>query len=604
MRIAKYVAAAAMAAALSGAADVSAQVMIQGTTSVPDPSQMFMGGGRQFKTGTGRIRGRVTSAEAGTPIRRAQVRISGTDVMPRAVMTDAEGRFEFRDLPAGRVTLQASKAGFVAISYGQTRPHEGGKPIELAEKQVFENADIVMPRGGVISGRILDEFGEPVPDVTVAAMRQTWAGGRRRLMPGSGRTVQTNDLGQYRVHGLPPGDYYITATLRDETAMFEVMAASMAGGAAPPADAARASGYAPTYFPGTPNAADAHKIALGAGQETSGTDFALLPVRLSRIRGIVMSSEGKPLEGAMISLQPARGGEAMSMMPMIGGGARTNRDGGFTLPSVPPGDYVLTARSMQTFTSGSGGDTTMVFTARLGGGDGEVGSVPLSVAGEDIPSVVLTTSKGGTASGRIVVEDVATPPNMTAVRLSALPLDTDAGPMSMANATAKADGTFEMKGMFGPRQFRLAGPIANLNIKAVRLNGVDVTDSGVDFKGGESVSGLEIVLTGKSTSIVGTAAGTDGGAAKEYTAVIFSENPDHWRLPMTRWVSGTRPDQEGQFRIRNLPAGTYYAIALDYIAQGEWNDPEVLERLRAKATRFTLDEGGTQTLTLKIASDY
>ncbi len=166
-----------------------------------------MGGGRQFKTGTGRIRGRVVSSDAAAPIRRAQVRISGQDIAPKAALTDGEGRFEFRDLPAGRFTLQASKSGFVSVQYGQTRPFEQGKPIELADKQMLDDADIAMPRGGVIAGRIVDEFGDPIPDATVSAMRQTWTGGRRRLTPAGGRVSQTNDLGQFRIYGLPPGDY-------------------------------------------------------------------------------------------------------------------------------------------------------------------------------------------------------------------------------------------------------------------------------------------------------------------------------------------------------------------------------------------------------------
>jgi hypothetical protein len=65
-------------------------------------------------------------------------------------------------------------------------------------------------------------------------------------------------------------------------------------------------------------------------------------------------------------------------------------------------------------------------------------------------------------------------------------------------------------------------------------------------------------------------------------------------------VSGTRPDQEGRFQMKNLPPGGYYAIAVDYLAQGEWNDPEVLDRLKATATRFSLGEGETKTLELRL----
>src|SRR4051812_6506032 len=172
------------------ASAAAAQVTVEQTIQVaPTPNGIvqlpgmagMLGQQRQFKTGTGRIRGRVLASDGSGPIRRAQVRVSGTDIASRSALTDAEGRFDFRELPAGRFSLQASKSGYVSIQFGQPRPFESGKPIELADKQSLDNADVAMPRGSVITGRIVDEFGDPVPDASVAAMRQTWANGRRRL---------------------------------------------------------------------------------------------------------------------------------------------------------------------------------------------------------------------------------------------------------------------------------------------------------------------------------------------------------------------------------------------------------------------------------------
>ena len=308
---------------------------------------------RQFKTGTGSIRGRVTSAESGTPVRRAQVRISGTDIAPKTAMTDAQGRFEFGDLPAGRFKLSSTKSGYVTVQYGQTRPFESGRSIELADKQSLDKADISMPRGSVITGRIVDEFGEPVADANVTAMRQQWLNGRRRLMP-SGRNAQTNDLGQYRIYGLPPGDYYVSATLRNMDVMaMDMMGPMSPGGAiAGPTASAPSSGYAPTYFPGTPSAADAQRISVAIGSEAQGADFALSAVRMARISGLVLNSEGRPVESAMVTPMSGRGLEGI---PMFAGGARTNREGAFTLMSVAPGDYILQVRSVTIMTSGDAG---------------------------------------------------------------------------------------------------------------------------------------------------------------------------------------------------------------------------------------------------------
>ena len=145
------------------------------------PGQMpFPLGQRDAKTGTARIRGRIVAADTGAPVRRAQVRITGSDLALKTSLTDGEGRYEFRDLP----------------------------------------------RGSVIAGRIVDEFGEPIADASVTAMRSAWSNGKRRLQP-AGRAAQTNDLGQYRIFGLAPGDYYVSATFRGgEMAMLEARPAA------------------------------------------------------------------------------------------------------------------------------------------------------------------------------------------------------------------------------------------------------------------------------------------------------------------------------------------------------------------------------------------
>jgi hypothetical protein len=604
----RFVMATALAIAPSIAA---AQEMVQQTIQIGPPPvgggpiqlPMGMGGPRQFKTGTGRLRGRVLASDGSGPIRRAQVRIAGPEVAPKAALTDAEGRFEFRDLPAGRFTLTGSKSGFVSVQYGQSRPFEQGKPIELADKQALDNADISMPRGGVIAGRIVDEFGDALPDASVTAMRLTWTNGRRRLMPTGGRIAQTNDLGQYRIYGLPPGDYYVSASLRGaalELMDMEVMMVSGASTTAGPSASTPKSGYASTYYPGTPNATEAQKITLAAGQETASADFSLVPVRLARVSGLVLGSEGKPVEGAAITVVPPSREIGGIFGPST---TRTARDGSFTLNSVPPGDYSLQARSIQTFTSAQGDSMMFIRATTMAGGEAEFGSVPLSVSGEDVSNVVLMTSKGATVTGQVTF-DGNQPASLASFRIISAPADTD-GPVPMGGpASIKEDGSLEIKGLSGLRLFRLAGSPPGWTLKSVKLNGNDITDSGAEFKPGEAISGLEIELTSRTTAINGSVTGSDGAPLKDYTVVVFADASELWRAPMTRWVTGARPDQDGRFKIQNLPAGNYLAIAVDYLPQGEWGDPEILERLKSKAKRLTLDEGATQTLDLKLTGDY
>jgi len=135
----------------------------------------------------------------------------------------------------------------------------------------------------------------------------------------------------------------------------------------------------------------------------------------------------------------------------------------------------------------------------------------------------------------------------------------------------------------------------------VTVNSTDVSDTGIDIKGNEPVSGMEIVVTPKTTEVNGGVTGSDSRPATEYTLVIFSEDDTKWTAPTTRWVTGVRPNQDGRFQVKNLPAGNYLAVAVDYIATGDWNDPEVLEKLKSRATSFRLDEGSVKTLDLKLS---
>ena len=165
--------------------------------------------------GTGVISGVVTTAGTGTPVRRARVTLSGTELRGgRSTLTNDEGVFAFSALPAGRFTLTASKAGYVDIPYGAKRPGRPGTPIQLADAQKMERADIGLPRGGVITGIVLDEHGEPAPGTQVRVMRYLMRTGERQLQTAC--QDQSDDRGIYRIYGLQPGEYLVSATPRNQ----------------------------------------------------------------------------------------------------------------------------------------------------------------------------------------------------------------------------------------------------------------------------------------------------------------------------------------------------------------------------------------------------
>jgi hypothetical protein len=567
------------------------------------PMQLLMPG-RQAKTGTGKLRGRVLAADTGAVVRRAQVRINSPDIGTKTAFTDGQGRYEFKDLPAGRFTLSVSKAGFVTMQYGQRRPFEPGRPIELADAQVMEKADVALPRGSAVQGHIVDEFGEPVAEAVVNAMRMQYSGGRRRLVP-MGRSSTTNDQGYFRLYGLPPGEYYVSASVRTMDAMVMDV---LGGGAGGPVGSNNNSGYAASYYPGTASPAEAQRITLAVGQELSNLDIQMQPVKLARITGVASGSDGRPMSGALVMLMP-RAREAVMLTP--GGTSRTDKDGNFTVNGVAPGEYLLQVQSMAALMGAASQAMSMLGEGNSGApapsptpSDREFATASVSVTGDDITGLVVIGTRGARASGRIVFEGAAPPEHVSSLRLVAESTDTDDMPTAASifgMSTVKDDGAFEVDSLVGGRSFRVMNLPKGWYFKQLTHDGSDITDKGYDFKPGADVGGFEVVLTPKTQTVTGAVAAADGSTAKDYTVVVFADDPQKWTASASRWTSAARADQQGQFRIVALPAGSYLAIAVEYVPQGEWRDPAWLERAARSATGFTLEEGATKVLDLKLS---
>jgi len=558
--------------------------------------------GRTPKTGASAVRGRVVAGDSGTPVRRAQVRISGSDIGTKTALTDNQGRYEFKELPAGRFNLSVSKSGYVTMQYGQSRPFEPGKPIDLVDTQVMEKVDVALPRGGVLSGRVVDETGEVVAEADVTAMRMQFQNGKRRLVQ-AGRNAATNDIGQFRIYGLPPGEYYVSATLRNMNLMaMDFLNGDAKGG---PTGSNQNAGYAATYYPSAPNPAEAQRVSLAVGQELSSVDIQLQPVRLAKITGMALGSDGKPMSGAMVMLLPSMK-DATLLLTL--GTSRTDKDGNFTLTGVTPGEYSLQVQSGNAFATSAGG-AVMMFNFRTsddgskadGPAQREFGSASLSVDGDDITGLVITGTRGAKASGTLKFSGPA-PDGAKNVRISAPATDADNNPMpTFGNASVRDDGTFEIDSLVGGHIFRPANLPKGWMLKSVNFNGQDVTDRGIEFKAGEDVTAIEIELTSAVQTVTGTVASDTSQAVKDYTVVIFAEDQQKWALPQNRWMASARPDQDGRYRVTSLPPGRYFAIAVDYVAQGEWQDPEWLANAAKKATAFSLDEGASKTLDLRLS---
>jgi hypothetical protein len=550
----------------------------QGST-LPGPPRAPMparDGTSPVPTGTGRIRGRVVSADVGNPLRRAQVRVSAPELrVNRSATTDADGRYEIADLPAGRYSISVSRNGYVSLQFGQQRPFEPGRPLDLGDGQLMDRIDFALPRGSVITGRITDETGEPMASVRVQAMRyQYLPTGQRQLVPlmgGPAFSLVTNDLGEFRVYGLMPGTYLVGATYEDR------MIAPFDAGPTPRGN--ENDGFAVTYYPGTVSSGDAQPVTLGIAEEAVAS-FALVPARMTRISGLVRNSLGRPVVGVFLAV---RTGMGMGMM-MSRGGSATGVDGSFTINNLAPGEHWIEVYPR------SSGD--------------EWASVPISLpAGGELTNLVITTSPGATISGQVIFEGTSTSPKPDRIIVTAP--EPGGSPPSRGmddSGVIDASGRFQLKGVTGRALFRatqLAPTGGTWAIKSVTLNGVDLTDTPLDIAKSGDISGVEIVVSDKQTTFSGSARNARGEPSKDYTVVTFPDRLKEGALP-ARFIRVLRPDQQGRFETRGLPPGDYLAVAVDALEQGGQWDPEFRKRVEPSAKRFRLSEGQTASVDLQL----
>ena len=512
---------------------------------------------------TASIAGRVLAARTGAPLPRARVRlIAMTDKQAVTIAADARGAFEFRNLKPGRYTLSAAKGGYVQTQFGQPRAYVPGSPIELVAGDAIDRIDIHLIPGASIDGRVLDEFGEPVVDAVVMTLRSQFTGGRKRLAP-AGRVLTTNDKGEFHLFGLPPGHYYLSAT-------------SMAGQNV--GDAAGREGYAPTYFPGTVDLAAAQPILLEEGEQHLTTDLVLNLVRTATITGVARDPKGQAFGSGSVSVM-----NLVSGFPIPIASGTVLADGSFRIPNVPPGSFAIIA----TTPGPDGGRLTAVQR--------------VTISGDDIAGVVLSAPPSSTITGNVDVETDEKEALPALIQLRIMPVDAieepgDPGTLIRAHAdrsfaSSVRPGTVRVEVAHAPGWF----------LSRVLRDGSDVTDSGLDIDPAAAVANLRVLLTRRVAAVTGVVIDRSRQPSRDYTVVMFSRDRSRWTF-RSRHIASARPDQEGGFQIKGMPAGEYLIAAIDHVEQGESHDPDFLDGIRDRAEAITIGGGETRRITLSLAT--
>ena len=593
-------------------------------------------------TGTAVISGTVVVTGTGQPARRARVTLNAMDGGgSRSVTTDDNGGFVFNGIIAGRYNLSASKNGHVGVTYGQTRPGRPGTPIQLADGEKF-SASMQIARGSVITGTVLDEHGEPTPGTQVRVMRYVMQSGRRTLQQSG--TGSTDDRGIYRVYGLQPGEYVVsavpprtagpgmdaarmTAELEavrqriavavDQAATRELVTRASMLQAELPAQEEQPTGYAPVYYPGTIAATDAAPVPLGIGEERSSVDFQLQRVPMARVEGSVVNGTGVATQNIQLTLT-----NAAQSVPGLGAiSGRAEADGRFRLTNVPPGQYRLVARANAASATGRGGgpdpDNPTVPGAPIAPGVGRGGrgnqpppirlwgAVDVPVDGRTQSNVIVTLQQGLTVTGRIAFEGTTLQPpaDLSRIRVNLSPADpsSSGGLLQASSGTVDASGKFSIPSVV-PGIYRLTASNAGNGwvTASATIDGQDTLDFPTEIKAGSANNSAVITYTDKQSQLAGTITNQRGEPAPAYTLILYSADERFWG-PQSRRIRSTRPATDGQFTFATIPPGDYKLVALADVEPGAWFDPAFLLQMEGAAISVRVAEGEKRVQNVQIS---
>ena len=513
----------------------------------------------QSTPATGSISGTVVRAGTSlqTPLDSARVELSGGAGLPIVVRTDARGRFAFANLRPGGYRLRVTKDGYLRQEYAKRaavviKPDVPHKPV------VFE-----LEAAPTMGGRVQNEFGEPIGNIMVSALKAIYAPNGKRVFTALASTL-TDEHGEYRLYWLDPGEYVIRASF--------VPPVKTPGN---PNNLAPRAVYAPTYYPVALDLANARRIPLRADQNLLALDFQLIHVPVVSVRGTASSrSSSRGADRAPVNtvVTLALAGDSAGAAAYTG---KTDERGDFEISNVAPGDYIASAEIMV-------------------GKQRYVSAIRVIVRDRDENNVGLMMSPGVEALGRIAL-DSGTPMDWSATQVrfnSADPfLD------SFSAVGVQADGQFPIWNVLpGTYSLDISGIPRDFYIKAERSGPINVMTSPLGIAW-DSPTPLEIIVGVDAGRMEGSVTDSNG---KPFAGahVVLVPNVERRDIPdQYRVVSS---DEDGRFEIRGIPPGEYQIFAWENADANAWLNSEFMASYWNVASPFVVPANAAGTVQLPL----
>jgi protocatechuate 3,4-dioxygenase beta subunit len=522
------------------------------------------------------LEGRVTDAPTGQPVRKATLTLTPADLPQNlnappptyTTATDSGGHFAMTAIEPGKYRLRVMRTGFVAMDYGARGPSRTGTILSLDRGARLKEIDFRLTPHAVLTGRVVDEDGDPVAGVQVQLGRMAYFQGRRQFSYAGG--ASTDDRGEYRMFGVAPGKYYLTATYRIMGVAMNAMDRS--------ASPAPEEDYVPTYYPGTTNAANAAQIEVAAGAEMGNINLKLSKSRTVRIRGHVSQSIAAGRQPINILLMP-RANDTMAMLMMFNRSRIADARGNFELAGVAPGQYYLRA-SMNT------GDKSYA------------GRVAVDVGTANLENIAVTIEPGPSLRGQVRLEGDAPQP-LTDLRIRLMAREPGTMMFGPNMAKVNEDGSFVLENIT-PDSYNVTfiGMPDGYFVKRVQLGDTESAGPALDLSAGGSRP-VTITLSPNAAQITGSVqnAGTQK-TAPGATVVIVPQEAD--RRDQSTFFKQTASDQFGNFSFKNVVPGEYKVFAWEDLEPGAYFDPDFMKPLDAKGEKLSVEESGRHTVQVTL----
>lgn len=516
------------------------------------------------------VSGMVVRREDGVPLKGALVRLSNPGDQDReqhtiAVRSKADGVFELKNVPAGKYRLSVSRNGYFEVQYGQNKPSDPGATFTLVAGQRMSDITLKLGRAGVITGHVVDEDGEPIPEALVVALRTQYEKGHKELQP---RTFsQSNDLGEFRLHGLAPGRYYVSAEIpswRHVEGEREFSGEDKA---------AVEKGYTKMYYPGYTDPAKGSAIAVKEGEEIPAIDFFMKEVNVYRVRGKVINQATKG--GVRNGIIQTRARNQHNYWVSYGAESTLKPGGSFEIANVPAGEYTV---------------VVMLFDE----GKNYMTQQDVDVTAADVEGLTLVVGAGLTIPGKIIWDGQASlSKDEFAVQLVPESVDFWGGADSHVdennqfNLKEVADGVFKVQ---------VTGLSKDCYVKQVRHGENTLADTQIRVGKG-SAGSLEITVSSRGARVEGMVLTEDNLPAVGVWVVAV---PEESKRQFARLYKAERTDQNGAFNLHGLVPGKYKVFSWSSVEEGAWEDEDFLKSFEEKGETVEVQDGDRKSLELKL----